>query len=110
MSNMTPATTQYKEPMSNFWTGFSLGATVLFFLGTKKGRTVLRDLVDYAEDMEESIESIFGTTPSKGHKKDAQIVKATNISELIGKIQSTIPEISNVKRFFESQGKQLKNT
>lgn len=96
--------------MSNFWTGFSLGATILFFLGTKKGRSILRELVDYAEDMEDSLDSIFATTPSKGKNKNASVVKATNISELIGKIQSTIPEVSQVKRFFESQGKQLKNT
>ncbi len=63
---------------SNLWLGFMFGAAVTtalgFFLGTKKGRQTLKQLLEISENLEENIlilgeelEEMVGQTD---HKKD----------------------------------------
>lgn len=44
---------------SSFWFGFALGATTvssaIFFLGTKRGRTTLKRIIELSEGLEETI-------------------------------------------------------
>ena len=97
--------------MSNFWTGFSVGATVLFFLGTKKGRTTLRGLMEYVEDLEGNLNDIMKSTSEQSvESKLKSFSGATSITDLISKIQSTLPDQKRVKNFFESGGKSLKSS
>lgn len=105
------ANTKQAAPVSNFWTGFSVGATVLFFLGTKKGRTTLRGLMEYVEDLEDNLTDLMKSTSNDGiENKLKSFTGATSISDLITKIQSTIPDQKKVKNFFESGGKTLKSS
>ncbi len=76
---------QNNHRASNLWLGFLFGAatatTLAFFLGTKKGREMLKKLLDVSENLEENI-LILGeeleemvmdkVTPSTSHqaKKD----------------------------------------
>lgn len=104
-------TTKSPQPsVSNFWTGFTVGATVLFFLGTKKGRITLKKLMDFAENLETNIDDIVDSASDSGSSKDKLMQGATNIGELITKIQSALPEKKDVKRFFAKSGKALKST
>ena len=98
------------QQMSNFWTGFTIGAAVLFFLGTKKGRKSLKDLMDYTENLEGNIDELINSTIDSSHDKKKVVEGATNITDLISRIQSVLPESKQVRKFFAKDGKTLKST
>ncbi|OGK16505.1 hypothetical protein A2690_04105 [Candidatus Roizmanbacteria bacterium RIFCSPHIGHO2_01_FULL_39_12b] len=104
------AKTQRTTPaMSNFWTGFTVGATVLFFLGTKKGRSALKQIMDFAEHLENNIDDIVESAVETKTNKNKLITGATNITDLISKIQSALPEKRDISKFFVKNGKTLKS-
>ncbi len=96
--------------MSNFWTGFTIGATVLFFLGTKKGRKTLQELMDFAQNLESNIDDLVESSKDLPTGKNKIVEGATNITDLISRIQSVLPEGREVRKFFEKGGKPLKST
>lgn len=104
-----PNKAHHAPQMSNFWTGFTVGATVLFFLGTKKGRSTLKGMMDYAENLEDNLEEMMKMTTDDTQSKMKSFTGATNISDLISKIQSVLPDQKQVKNFFEKGGKMLKS-
>lgn len=58
------------EPKSNtnFWFGFALGSITLtavaYLMGTKKGREKLKQLIEYADTMQDMPEELFALLPS----------------------------------------------
>lgn len=58
MANNNPVTRDQSNKSSNLWLGFAFGAistvTIAFFLGTKKGRQMLKKILELSEDLEDN--------------------------------------------------------
>lgn len=56
-----------KPTNTNFWFGFALGSITLtaaaYMLGTKKGREKLKDLLEYADTIDDMPEELFALLP-----------------------------------------------
>lgn len=52
-----------KPQNNNYWSGFGLGLVggvgLMYILGTKKGRTLLRDFLNNTDEIEHSVEDIL---------------------------------------------------
>jgi len=62
------------EPgVKNFWTGFLAGGTVaslvLYAFGTKNGRSGLRTLLNFSEDLDNNIHKVLAHTQPSNSKK-----------------------------------------
>ena len=59
---------EHQHPNTNFWFGFALGSITLsglaFLMGTKKGREKLKQLVDYADTIQDMPEELFNLIPA----------------------------------------------
>ncbi len=55
-------TSQNHHKLTQFWFGFALGTVAIgagaFLFGTKKGRSVLKNLMEYSENLEENLVSL----------------------------------------------------
>jgi hypothetical protein len=62
------------QQLTNFWFGFILGGvgllTIAYFLGTKKGRTNLQQLISFFENWEENLESLIEKSVEKKSKEE----------------------------------------
>jgi hypothetical protein len=83
------------------WIGFGLGASltllVSFFLGTKKGREMLKKILEVSENLEEDVlkmaEEVEGMLIHKTEqvKNHAETSKRPHIGNLLDKIKTLIP-------------------
>jgi len=107
-----------KEKVNNFWFGFILGilftAFFTFLFGTKKGRKILKNFLEYSEDYEKSLSyllekvSFLLKEKFKDDKKDNQQEKRLNLnfSEIIDRIKYLANPIKKqTKKFFVKEGK-----
>lgn len=89
-------TKQNNEKAQTFWLGFSFGIAgagiLIYFLGTKKGRKTLENIIDFSENLEENMLKILKNKKVIEEKKD---YKAIPSIEKIGSIISEIKRISN---------------
>ena len=57
-----------QHPNTNFWFGFAIGSITLtglaFLMGTKKGREKLKQLVEYADTIQDMPEELFNLIPA----------------------------------------------
>jgi len=89
---------QNNEKAQTFWLGFSFGiasaSTLIYFLGTKKGRKSLQHIIDFSENLEENLIKIIKNKDKKilSEKKDNKIIPPI---EKIGLIINEIKRISN---------------
>lgn len=87
---------QNNEKAQTFWLGFSFGiasaGTLIYFLGTKKGRKSLQNIIDFSENLEENLVKILKNKKVSGETKDYKTIPAI---EKIGSIMSEIKRISN---------------
>jgi len=62
------------QQLTNFWFGFILGGLTLlsasYFLGTKKGRKTLQELINFFENWEENLESLIKKTEERKSKEE----------------------------------------
>jgi hypothetical protein len=114
---MTKSNIAHKE--QTFWSGLSMGflfgASSLFLLGTKKGRSFLKQIMEATEDLEGLTDDILeeaknymneSKTPLVDQAEEVQQEKT--IGSVIDKIQAVLPEKSDLKNFFVKDGKVLK--
>ena len=107
---------------SGFWFGMimgaALGASSLFFLGTKKGRKYAKKVIDSTEDWEMVLEDIVSQIDMKTEgprhefsermKEYAELAK-DDIGTVMDKIsQVAEKETKVVKKYFSKDGKILK--
>lgn len=86
-------------PEGSFWFAFALGSSlvmaVIFLLGTKKGRNILRKIIDQAENIDndslgqEIIKGIEKLASSYQNKTKVSSSPA-NVDSLLKKIEATI--------------------
>lgn len=73
---------------NNFWVGFFLGglvgAFIIFFMGTKKGKELTEELLERAQEYEEELEEKVAKLQQKGEEflKEAQNMKEKVIKEV----------------------------
>lgn len=81
---------QNNHKASNFWFGFSLGATaavcVSYLLGTKKGRERLTKILELSENLPEVIQEFLENNANNKKSKDA-FSKLENLEMIIKKIK-----------------------
>ncbi|OGK18230.1 hypothetical protein A2866_05095 [Candidatus Roizmanbacteria bacterium RIFCSPHIGHO2_01_FULL_39_8] len=95
------APSQNNHKISNLWIGFGLGASltllVSFFLGTKKGREMLKKILEVSENLEEDVvkmaEEIEGTLIHKTEqvKNHGETSKKPHMGNLLDKMKTLIP-------------------
>jgi len=112
---------------TNFWSGLSLGvffgAASLFFLGTKKGRAKVKQLLESLEDFEDVagdivedvrtyIEENENHLDSTGKIPDKirEVHEETHLQSIIDKIQSVLPEKREIKKYFFDRHGSPKNS
>lgn len=79
---------------SNFWFGFSLGTLAAvaagYLLGTKKGRLLLKKLLEYSDQFPEKIpELIDGLKKNFPEVKEIKLPGLKTIDSIINKIKHT---------------------
>ncbi len=86
-----------KHEITNFWSGFALGAGALtlisFLLGTKKGREFLKKALDVSENLDEHLKELLEEKGEEGFvetikEKIQEIPNATGLGNIIDKIKS----------------------
>ena len=86
--------------ISNLWIGFGLGASltllISFFLGTKKGREMLKKILEVSENLEQDLlkmaEEIEGTfQQSVQPKNHTNVPKKPLMGNLLDKMKTLIP-------------------
>jgi len=96
--------------MSGLVVGGMVGSVVLFFLGTKQGRSKLKNIIDAAEELDDIVKEELGIDSESGtkkHKEDHPDV-TTNIHAVLDKIQSSLPTRKEIQKYFVKDGKLLK--
>lgn len=91
--------------MSGFTLGTLAGGTALFLFGTKRGRAVLSNLMDIAEQLEEGkldLSEIIDTDEVKD--KVMTTVSGGGLADVLEKIQEAIPAGSIKKYFVKDEG------
>lgn len=87
------------------WFGFALGITsgvaLSFLFGTKKGRKILNQIIELAEDVENEGVFIFREITDK-IKTSTEDKPKENIKTLIDKIRSVTQEKRQTKQFIKS--------
>ncbi|MFS8159135.1 MAG: YtxH domain-containing protein [Candidatus Roizmanbacteria bacterium] len=72
-----------------FWFGALLGGAAMYFVATKKGRSLLKDALDVAENLDEYIaEAVTHVSKEIQDVSDG----STTMGEVMSKIQSVIPQ------------------
>ncbi len=89
---------------SHFMSGFTLGTlaggTMLYLFGTKKGRAVLSNLMDIAEQFEEGNLDFQGLlTQDEVKNKGVTKISSGGIQDVLEKIQEVIPG-ETIKKYF----------
>lgn len=93
---------QKHYPEGNFWFGFLMGgilsAGCLFLFGTKKGRRLLKQILESTEVLEDSLSDIINELEEKieDNKEELEnklshIVPNENIDSVLQRIKSIIP-------------------
>lgn len=94
----------------SFWSGFYLGAIFaaggIFLVGTKKGRDLLSNILDSAEDLEESASEIIDDFIKKANNERFSFITKSvpddssgdKINNVISKIQRSIPAKKGFKK------------
>jgi gas vesicle protein len=90
--------------------GGIVGSSALYMLGTKEGRKKLRNILDTLEDMDSDL---VNELESMLKDEDGEAVKnvksiATDITQVLDKIQSTLPIKKQIEKYFAKDGKMLK--
>ena len=112
------------HPNSNFWFGFAIGSITLtglaFLMGTKKGREKLKQLVEYADTVQDMPEELFNLIPAvkdmlkSADNPDENIHKPTNnhkaqsvpekisqsLESVIEKVRHSSEEKKEEKKYF----------
>ncbi|MEO6508466.1 MAG: hypothetical protein ABIO02_00780 [Patescibacteria group bacterium] len=108
------------QPNTNFWFGFALGSITLtalaYMVGTKKGREKLKELIDYADTIEDMPEELFRLLPTiKEMLKNEASSDSSSVSEpkesvpqqlghslesLIEKVKNSSEEKKEPKKYF----------
>jgi hypothetical protein len=118
-----------RQKVSNFWFGFSLGilftAFFTFLFGTKKGRKILKNFLEYSENYEENFrhflekikflvkEEFLEKEGFNDNKKNNHQEKKVNLgfSEIIGRIKYLAhPVKKQTKKFFVKEGRIVEKT
>ncbi len=103
---------QSKYQPSAFWFGFTMGTIAtglsVFFLGTKKGRTTLKKVMDMTENLEENAISLFQELEEKlepvgSGKSSSSEKKAGTLDTIMHRIKNFAPENKQEKRFFTKE-------
>ncbi|MDH7476686.1 MAG: hypothetical protein QHH09_04505 [Microgenomates group bacterium] len=103
---------------SNLWLGFALGMTagvgLAYFFGTKKGRQILKEIIETAEkfDLEgvkvfKEIEEKLLMTANSPKNSSERKSNSNNINDLINKIRSVVVERKQAKQFYVKNGRLL---
>jgi gas vesicle protein len=90
---------QKHYPENNFWFGFLMGGTLaaggLFLFGTKKGRRLLKKILESVEELEESLPEIINEVEEKIEEnkekienKIADVLPRQNVDSVLQKIKS----------------------
>ena len=85
----------------NFWFGFLIGGIVgaggLFLFGTKKGRRLLKKILESAEELEESLPEIINEVEEKIEEnkekiedKITDVLPRQNVNSVLQKIKSAL--------------------
>jgi hypothetical protein len=106
---------------TNFWFGFALGSITLtaaaYMLGTKKGREKLKQLIEYADTMENMPEELFALLPTikdmlrnGGNKPEVEEPAhqpesipeqiESSLESIIEKVKNTAEEKKDTKKYF----------
>lgn len=101
--------TQDQHSSNGFWFGLIMGGTFgaagLYFFGTEEGRTKLRAFLDKIEDMDgdvlDNVRDILDNPAKQSHKV------VGDIHAVLDKIQSTIPESDQMRKYFSKDGKKV---
>ncbi|PIY71617.1 hypothetical protein COY87_05305 [Candidatus Roizmanbacteria bacterium CG_4_10_14_0_8_um_filter_33_9] len=85
---------QSNEKAQTFWLGFSFGiagaSVIIYFLGTKKGRKSLQDIINFSEHLEDNLKKIIKNQDKTtlNSKKDNKIIPSIEkISLILGEIK-----------------------
>jgi len=112
--------TQQDKPNTNFWFGFALGSITLtaaaYMLGTKKGREKLKQLLQYADTIEDMPEELFQLLPkikemlkNDSHQDKAEELEkkesfsdqvTQSLESIIEKVKSNSEEAKPEKKYF----------
>lgn len=84
-----------QSPLVFFWFGALAGGSLLYFLGTKKGREFAHKALDVAEHLDEHIADAASEL-SKEYK-DIHISEST-VSDVLSKIKSVLPHEKDVSK------------
>lgn len=84
---------QNRESVGNFWFGFLLGAglsgVVLFLLGTTRGRVLLKQIIQIAEDLETSLDKLIKDLEKNEIKEEKQSYSnSQSLTSVLQKIKS----------------------
>lgn len=84
----------------NFWFGFSLGTIVMallaYFFGTKHGRSLLKQMMDFTENLEENLQLLIEKQVEKQGNNSNQLETShkstlvTSLETIIDKIKKTV--------------------
>jgi hypothetical protein len=106
-------TNQNKTTPSNFWFGFAIGTAsavgIGYLLGTKKGRSVLKSVIEYAEELGEDPEQfmeLLNTVLDSASKSTPDTGDTNPIQQTFTSLGSVLERVKNLqeerqkKRFF----------
>lgn len=128
MLNQSKSDLDQNHKVVNFWFGFALGvgltSTAAFFLGTKKGRKLLKQALEMSENFEENLKLLGQEIGENLAEKGADIKE--ELKELPKRLENSLSHIKKehrglegilnkiktlspkpVKRFFAKDGKIL---
>lgn len=96
---------------SGFWFGMMMGSTIgtagLYLLGTKKGRSKLREVIDTFEHLDTNL--LEDIQKAAEHSDDTVAKKVfSDIHSVLDKIESSIPSKKEIQKYFVKDGKVLK--
>lgn len=111
---MTPTKNSIRENSSNhFMSGLVLGSVLggvaLYLFGTQSGRTVLRELIDLSEQLEDEIKHFDLSQFDDSKKKNKTNSHSSNLQTVLEKIQQVLPSEETVQKYFAKDGKLLKS-
>lgn len=82
---------QKQKPEGNFWFGFLLGGILsaggLFLFGTKKGRQLLKKILESTEELEDSLADIISELEEKV-EENSHLIPSKNVDAVLQKIKS----------------------
>ena len=105
---------KHNKQQGGFWFGMIMGGVIgssaLYMMGTKEGRKKFRAVLDTIEEFDGDL---IAELESSLKDEDGTMIKsvksvATDISQVLDKIQATIPIRKEVEKYFAKDGKVLK--